>query len=355
MIKLKKISKNIFLLFTSLTIFFLLTEIVLRLIIGTSILSHDKNDSDYIQYDKDVKYIYKKNIKTIIKNNDYQINVEINSFGYRDKEWKLQTNNKNILIVGDSYTAGFGINVEDRWPNVLSNLLNTNPINKYDLYNAAVSGYNLEQMEKTIEKLIPIVKPRKVILGLTIDALDRLNDPYVYFHGFSLKQSKAPYAKIYGNELYFHHFKNSFLRAIEYYPLKYSVLYNFIISKLIILKQKFIYDKNRQNNNSVLIKTKNILAELNSKLNGENIKLIILPIIQHKAREKKFSKLVLERYNDLKSFCENNSIQYVDLLPKFKEALTGIKSFWINKDPHWNKQANEVAAKVLFQNLTKEK
>lgn len=356
MISFQKFRQNIILLFASLIFVSLAAEISLRLIIGTSLLTRSKNDSDFIQYDNVVKYIYKKNIKTEIKNSNYSIKVAINSFGYRDKEWDFKNSGVKILIIGDSYTAGFGIDVKKRWSNLLNKLLNDGiQKNNYNFYNAAVSGYNLEQMKLTADRLVLLINPNIIILGLTIDALDRINDPYVYFHGFSLKQSKVQYAQAYGDELYIHHFKNTLLRRIEYYPLKYSVLYNFIISKLIILKQEYISDKNRENDNSIIMKAEKILTCLNSQLKNRNIELIILPIIQHENEEKKFSRLTLSRYDMLKSYCGKNAIEMVNVLPMFEENLKHVKSYWIKDDPHWNEKANELAAEALFLKFSKVK
>lgn len=63
---------------------------------------------------------------TLASKNWFERYWQVNSLGYRDVEWtreKLENKTK-IIIVGDSFTAGYGIkNVEDRFANVLAHKL----------------------------------------------------------------------------------------------------------------------------------------------------------------------------------------------------------------------------------------
>ena len=52
--------------------------------------------------------------------------VQRNSLGFRDREWtpEVYAGKTTVLVFGDSFTEGFGIqNVEDRYSNVLGSLL----------------------------------------------------------------------------------------------------------------------------------------------------------------------------------------------------------------------------------------
>jgi hypothetical protein len=54
------------------------------------------------------------------------IYIDINSQGFRDKEFSLSkpTNTIRILAMGDSWTYGWYVNLNDTWPKKLENLLN---------------------------------------------------------------------------------------------------------------------------------------------------------------------------------------------------------------------------------------
>ena len=55
---------------------------------------------------------------------------------------------KNIFVLSNSYSVGYGLPVAERWSNKLNNLLNIKT-KKYSMYNIAVSGYNMKQMIKS--------------------------------------------------------------------------------------------------------------------------------------------------------------------------------------------------------------
>ena len=72
--------------------------------------------------------------------------VSINSSGFRDKEeWSSARTKKStrIMIIGDSFTFGNGINEEDRFSNVLERKLRAQHKN-VKVLNASAGGWNLD-------------------------------------------------------------------------------------------------------------------------------------------------------------------------------------------------------------------
>jgi len=63
------------------------------------------------------------------------------------------------VAIGDSYTIGFGIAEENRWPNILTNHLKEMGVNIHLVANVAVSGYTVKdiiELElKEVEKIRP--------------------------------------------------------------------------------------------------------------------------------------------------------------------------------------------------------
>jgi hypothetical protein len=351
--KLPEPVKNLAVFCAALTALFLILEIVSRILAGTVILQRGRNDSDYIQYDKYSGYVYSKNRSAVVTSSDYKISISINSLGYRDDEWDTTGYCRKILAAGDSYTAGFGVKVNERWSDVLEGMLNKyNYGRKYEIYNAAVSGYNLEQICKTIYALIPSVKPEYVIVGFYIDAVDRLDNPYVYYKGFSIRKNKLDYASIDDDELLIYHFKSKFLQKLEYPLLKYSVFYNQVVLRIIRLKNKISSGKNLHKTGALLKKSEGLLLELNNRLKQTNMKLIVLPVIQHND-EGVFEIDCLHSYDELTMFCKYNEIKYEDILLHFRESLKKGKRFWINKNSHWNPAAHHIAANALYTDYFK--
>jgi hypothetical protein len=74
-----------------------------------------------------------------------------------------------VLAVGDSYTAGSEVVDEDTWPAQLEKLLGRRVIN------AGVGNYGVDQTVLNAERLLPILKPRVVIIGIYEEDVIRVN------------------------------------------------------------------------------------------------------------------------------------------------------------------------------------
>jgi hypothetical protein len=72
-----------------------------------------------------------------------------------------------ILAVGDSYTAGSQVRDDETWPAQLGQRLGERVLN------AGVGGYGVDQIVLNAERLLAIVKPRAVIVGIHEDAIQR--------------------------------------------------------------------------------------------------------------------------------------------------------------------------------------
>ena len=73
------------------------------------------------------------------------------------KETAIRTG--QILAVGDSFTEGWEVEDDDSWPAYLE-LMNGSPV-----VNGGVGGYGTDQIILRTEQLLPIVKPRTLIVG----------------------------------------------------------------------------------------------------------------------------------------------------------------------------------------------
>lgn len=85
-----------------------------------------------------------------------------------------------ILAVGDSFTAGSDVVDRDTWPAQLERLIGRRVIN------AGVGGYGVDQTVLNAERLLPIITPRLVLVGIYEDDINRsayrvYNAPKPYF------------------------------------------------------------------------------------------------------------------------------------------------------------------------------
>lgn len=110
----------------------------------------------------------------------------VNAQGYRDKEIEAGTNKTKVLVIGDSFAAGHGLeNLDDRFSDQLENKLGKD---KYVVYNLGVSGSDTRDEAKRLTGFP--VKPDVIVLqyfpndiekaarenGLTLTGAEPYND-----------------------------------------------------------------------------------------------------------------------------------------------------------------------------------
>jgi hypothetical protein len=73
---------------------------------------------------------------------DFSVDVSINSFGMRDAEYAMErtANRRRMLVLGDSFGWGFGVECRERFSEILEN---NHP--GWEVINASVSGYGTDQ------------------------------------------------------------------------------------------------------------------------------------------------------------------------------------------------------------------
>jgi acyl-CoA thioesterase-1 len=75
------------------------------------------------------------------------------------------TDTDNILIIGDSLSAGYGIQIHESWPVLLQNDLTANQ-HPYKVYNASISGQTSSEGVRQTNQLLALTQPRLVVIEL---------------------------------------------------------------------------------------------------------------------------------------------------------------------------------------------
>ena len=72
---------------------------------------------------------------------DFSVDVAINSHGMRDDEYSIErTDKKRMLVLGDSFGWGFGVEHQERFSEMLEK-----KHRNWEIINASVSGYGTDQ------------------------------------------------------------------------------------------------------------------------------------------------------------------------------------------------------------------
>ena len=142
-----KISKKIF--------FYFLSLLLLLIFIKTLdfILSSANNSN----------YLFRPNSKMLYKTSEFNTYVNINKFGFRGNEKIIKKN--QIVVVGDSFTFGYGNNDNEIWPKLLEEQIKESKLQFNNVYNLGVPGTNILDTIKTADKYFDKFKPKILIIS----------------------------------------------------------------------------------------------------------------------------------------------------------------------------------------------
>lgn len=128
-------------------------------------LYNDTNTVYIVPHSK-LPYTMLKNSKSKTINGNI---IKINSHGFRDFEYNIKKNDDifRIIIIGDSTTYGYGVQIEDTYPKQLEKLLNTKFINnKFEVLNMGHVGFNLIDYYNLLNEKGIKFEPDIIIFGV---------------------------------------------------------------------------------------------------------------------------------------------------------------------------------------------
>ena len=142
--------KNILLLLVFLGTFLLIAELSIRITYGVRLVYEVDNE------------LYWKLKPNQIGHPDFGLpTASINSDGFRGKEIP-PPHNCNILVLGDSYSFGWGVLDNETYPSLLDAFMGSST----EVINAAIPGYGLFQENILFKRIYPNLNPDVVILLL---------------------------------------------------------------------------------------------------------------------------------------------------------------------------------------------
>jgi len=108
-----------------------------------------------------------KRLKPGFKGTHYGADVDINSHGMRDREFQLRkpAGTDRILVLGDSWTYGAGVALEECWPKRLEALLASGPV-PIEVMNTGVCGYDTYQEAVYYERDLKVFEHDLVLVGM---------------------------------------------------------------------------------------------------------------------------------------------------------------------------------------------
>lgn len=305
---------------------------------------------------------------------DFEVLFRINSLGLRNDEIPAREQNEyRVLVLGDSFTAGHGVEEIDAFPSLLSQYLqgSIDPRTHIRVINAGVSGFGTVHEVGLLKKLGGELKPNLVILALFVgnDIRDNLLGLTAYRVSWDglLMLSYASRRVINSSSKWFEpHFSNRWMsyqedkssedsgRSPHNPPL--SLDYSFV----------FLLDPPPPQLEVGWNSTSRHLSELKSLVDelGADLLLVVIPMreqVDDKAWEQIVQAFSLDKTRFDRTLPEQRvrdmahelGIETLHLLAALRaEAHQQDVYFQSYNDAHWNRNGHVVAARVLADFLS---
>ncbi len=358
-----------FLTLTLITLFYVSLDLVISNTVLKSQLCYD-----YKTYDKGYFYFLKKNCQTRerFKRSFPTTNLFTDNLGLRTgKKTVKSTNNKNILIFGDSMTFGVGLEYENTYAGLIDKEMKS-----YNVYNFGVGSYapsvHLYKLKKALSNNIT---PHKILLFLdlsdVIDEASRWVDdtdgipkrpegkPHWARDGdkrkkfleknFKLSQELAALVR-YNLRNLRSQAKNIVNENQKNLKIKMSIQGQYTYTKLNDLDKRFWKNNDFLKGLKKIEKKIDEISEIADKNNAE-FYLIIYPWAETLYKgEKAFS---WSNYG--KKLCDRNRCNLINAIPKFNKYKKTNKN-WVHElyflnDEHLNKGGAKLLAEIVINKI----
>lgn len=355
----KNTIQNLLLLFVSTIFTLFIIELVVRVFFPQNLYPYVYKDDPLISYR------LKENYRGVHKTPEFKVKVETNSDGLRDYEhpFKKEEGIYRILFIGDSFTFGEGVEVEESYPKVTERLLNERGVGKrIEVLNASAFSWGPSEEYLYLKHYGSKYKPDMVILGYNVNS-----DIWQSRYGlFDVDNDRLIYT---GTENANKRL-NRFLRKIPGYMFIRER------SELLALVRRMINDfvdrdvnraygdmqlslfegKPNDDVQESLRITEAILKRIKdmSKKEGYQFLLLLIPSREQldPARFGYPERSVTGNPNMyIKRICDEAGIQVIDLISSFKGLHKSPDELYYPANAHWNKEAHKFAGGILAQQL----
>jgi len=285
-------------------------------------------------YDEVLGWAHIPNQRGSFKHPDFSVEVVINSQGMRDSEYSRErTGKRRMLVLGDSFGWGFGVDHHERFSEILEN---ARP--DWEIINASVSGYGTDQEFLFLRERGMAFNPDVVLLLFCVNDFDGniRAEEYWHFKPFfdiergELKLQNVPVPQATIRQQLDRFFLGRTYLGPRLYAGKAALLRHFRSSgnRKTENGAKGIGDGQRMHDVTYhLIKDMNALC----KKNGAVFALVSVPM---NAESKAF----------LQGIAEEEKIPYLPLDAHFESAVTSVT---FPHDRHWNATGHGIAANAI--------
>jgi hypothetical protein len=293
---------------------------------------------------------HKKNSKTRQIKSCYNVIYEANEIGARDESFNLNSIN-DIILIGDSFAEGYGVNYDDTSQKYIENLTGFNVLNFGVSKNFGPVQYSI-----IYDKLAKNYKHNKLIIYFLPDNDFGEND----YSNWKGSYRFRPYYKKINDNFYETFIPNKSIKNYSSFSKKIKIkLSEFLWSSNLFINLNYqyrIYRSAKKNTNN------DFSAYFDAKLEQQKATIFFLDKIIDKSMAKVFL-VSIPRMTDFKKYqnnpnvnktywnnyfstkdLNNTNFKFIDLI-KFKPKL--LNEIFLECDGHWSPKGNLWAAKII--------
>ena len=270
---------------------------------------------------------------------EYVMSMKHNSLGFRDSEHlkKRSEGITRVVIIGDSFTYGWGVDQDQTYPTLLQPLLEGAGDRRYEIFNMGIPGTGTVEAQQ-IAQVAMTFDPQIILLAMLLedrwavngnDLVDNARKPQGEQVSTTYRQPSA-----------------GFPTSIHNFLAGNSALYVYILTRGgNTLRRQAIgmrENQNRQELDAAWELTTGLLAELNDRAKAANVSFAVMrcPFYfdAQRGEPDRISSRLAELGHDLE-------IPTLDLLPGLQQLDTD--SLYHQRDGHWTAAGNEAAAAII--------
>src|SRR5439155_20200354 len=265
-----------------------------------------------------------KQIRQATPKGDYDILVSFNEYGFRDTKDLRDSSERDIFVVGDSFSMGWGVEENQRYSNLLASKLARRVFNIS--IPEDIRGYS--KLVKYAEKCGGTV--RNVIIGVCLE-----NDLRNYSDGRTGaeifqegKTGKSSVSLVEKTRAWL--WSHSALYIAVSYTLQKSPLARHLLESIGVARNIDRLIPNNEFNEEVLMSSRDELVKLAT--NYDSVILIIPSRALWHGKKMEEENKVHERFVRL---LRQAGLRTVDMKPEFEQGGQPLSNYF-STDPHWN-------------------
>ena len=323
------------------TLFLLTAGVLLAAVVGEIVIRMAMPQHDAPQYflrGGPYQFQLKPNFHQTYRFGDSAVmEVDTNSLGLRDRPRDFSTPfaGKTVILAGDSFVFGHGVNVSERLDTYLASLVDPQE-KRCRIINAGVPGWGAIQATRFVRDHLDLLRPDAVVL---VFCGNDPNDDTQFLNNTGMYVGNTKFARFPGKD---------FLR-------NHSHLYRFLLYRATILRHNLALRARQRHGEQLVLdsQTAEPISPQDWARTLDVIRQFHRSLLEYNPRAILFITASNPRQDDIRrqlaSLDNAHSLRFIDLAPACSEFKP--EQMHLAFDQHWSPLMHKIAAQAIYKAL----